>query len=154
MPSYVIFDSARRDLHLRCAPCGKVVVLSTSSELTSGGIRPDPALAIRQHYRHGHLAKAGCEKWFGEPQDFYVKDLARKVPTRKFSWPDPDEEEDYEYYIRCTLCGAEEGYSGTTEVGLKGMCEICNHPFFQHDIIVSALYAEPSTGEFEIPRFK
>jgi hypothetical protein len=154
MPSYILFVPARHELRLRCALCEKVVVLSNSARLTpSGEILPDPAAAIRQHYADRTLVRGACEHWFGESQDFFVKHLPPTRRTLKFSWPDPEEEEDYECYIRCTLCGAEEGYSGPTEVGLKGKCETCEHPLFQHEIIVSALFGEPDTLSIEIPRF-
>ena len=154
MPSYILFDAARRELRLKCALCRKVVLLSTSARLTSAQtILPDPALVIQQHYSERGLMHGACERWFGESQDFYVKDLTRTLRTRKFSWPDSDDDEGYEYYIRCTLCGSEEGYSGPTEVGHDAFCEICEHPLSQHEIIVAAVFADPNTGEFDIPRF-
>ena len=155
MPSYILFNPMRHELRLRCARCHKDVILSTSARLTpTGELAPDPSMAIRQHYVLSPFVHAKCENWFGETQDFYVKDVTRHLPTRKFSWPDSEDEEDYEYFVRCGVCGTEEGYSGTIDVGSSRNCEICEHPLIQHEIIVSTIFADPETGEFEIPRFR
>jgi hypothetical protein len=153
MPSYILFDEARRLLQLRCSACHTTVVLSTSARLTpSGQILPNPIDAIRQHYVRSPLSPR-CKGWAGETQTFCVKDVTRKLRTHKFSWPNPEEEDDFEYYMRCTVCSLEEGYSGPTHVGMRKSCGVCEHPLFQHTIIVATIFADPQTAQFETPHF-
>jgi hypothetical protein len=154
MPSYILFLADRRELRLKCSLCGNAVLLTTAAHVVDGQVKPDPELLVAHHYRGDHLAKGRCPKWNGESQDFYVKDPTRKLKTRKFSWPKSDEEEDYEYFIHCSACGAEEGYSGPTDVGPEKMCEICDHPLVKHEIMTSAAYGDPVTGEFALPQFR
>lgn len=154
MASYILFDPARHELRLKCSLCGEVTVLATTANIDANSITPDPALLVSHHYRGDRLGRGRCRTWYEETQDFYVKDLSRTLKTRKFSWPNEDDEEDYEYYIHCSVCGEEEGYSGSTDVGADKFCEICDHPLVRHTITVSAGWADPDTGAIDLPRFK